>query len=62
MTISILLRLKPDAMGEGRVAGHAEIVETGQSVMFKDLDEVLAFLRRSTQELTRAPEEDSDAS
>ena len=62
MTISFLLRLKPDAMGEGRIAGHAEVVETGQSVVFKDLEEMLAFLQRSTRELTRAPEEDFDAS
>lgn len=45
MSVSVLLRLMPTALTEGRVAGHAEIVDTGESVVFKDLEEMVAFLR-----------------
>lgn len=48
MTISVLLRLVPETLKQGRVTGHAEIVDTGESVLFKDQDEMLAFLRRAS--------------
>ena len=48
MTISVLLRLLTDGRSEGRVAGNAEIVETGETVVFKDQEEMLAFLRRAS--------------
>jgi hypothetical protein len=47
MNVSILLRLVPDALSQGRVAGHAEIVETGETMVFKDQDEMLAVLQRA---------------
>lgn len=50
MTVSVLLRLVSDTLTSGRVAGHAEVVETGETAMFKDPAEMLQFLRRvSTQ-------------
>ncbi len=45
MTFSVLLRLVTEALAQGRVAGHAEIVDTGETVVFKDQDEMLAFLQ-----------------
>lgn len=45
MTVSVLLRLVPAALAQGRVAGHAEIVDTGETVVFKDQHEMLAFLQ-----------------
>lgn len=45
MNVSILLRLVPHALTEGRVAGHAEIVDTGETAVFKDLEEMVAFLQ-----------------
>jgi len=47
MSVAILLRLVPQALNEGRVAGHAEVVDTGESLVFKDQEEMLAFLRRA---------------
>lgn len=45
MSVSVLLRLVPDALAEGRLAGQAEIVETGESVLFHDADEIASFVR-----------------
>lgn len=45
MTLSVLLRLVSDALAQGRVAGHAEVVDTGETIVFKDQDEMLAFLQ-----------------
>lgn len=45
MTFSVLLRLVTDALAQGRVAGHAEIVDTGETLVFKDQEEMLAFLQ-----------------
>ncbi len=45
MNVSVLLRLVPGALTEGRVAGHAEVVDTGETAVFKDLEEMVAFLR-----------------
>ncbi len=49
-TVSVLLRLVTEPPRQGRVAGHAEIVDTGESLVFKDQDEMLAFLRQATQD------------
>jgi len=46
MSVSVLLRLVSDTLTSGRVAGHAEVVETGETAMFKDPAEMLQFLRR----------------
>jgi hypothetical protein len=44
MTIAVLLRLRSDALAQGRVAGQAEVIDTGQCVSFGDLDQMLSFL------------------
>jgi hypothetical protein len=45
MNVSVVLRLVPRALMEGRVCGHAEIVDTGEAAFFKDLEEMVAFLQ-----------------
>ncbi|MEA2622128.1 MAG: hypothetical protein QOH61_1038 [Chloroflexota bacterium] len=52
MNVSILLRLVADALGEGRVAGHAEVVDTGEIAAFKDQEEMLAILQRASLGVT----------
>ncbi len=46
MSVSVLLRLVSETAAEGRLAGHAEVVDTGETTAFKDQDEMVAFLRR----------------
>ncbi len=46
MTVLILLRLISGTQANGRVAGHAEIVDTGQTEVFRDQEEMLAILER----------------
>lgn len=48
MTVSVLLRLITETLAEGRVAGQAEIVDTGEAMVFRDQDEMVAFLQRAT--------------
>jgi hypothetical protein len=48
MNVSVLLRLIPAARAGGRLAGQAEVVETGETTVFSDHDEMLAFLRRAS--------------
>ena len=50
MTISVLLRLVAGTLANGRVAGHAEIVDTGETLVFRDQEEMLAFLHRATSQ------------
>ena len=44
-SVSILMRLAPQALSLGRLAGRVEIVETGEVTQVKDSEELLAFLR-----------------
>jgi hypothetical protein len=50
--VSILLRLlaRPAEAGAapGAIVGQAEVVETGESTLFRDGPEMLAFLARVT--------------
>jgi hypothetical protein len=48
MNVSVLLRLIPAERTGGRLAGQAELVESGETTVFADHDEMLAFLRRAT--------------
>ena len=48
MNISILLRVVADALMEGRIAGRAEVVDTGETIVFKDQDEMLAFIQTAS--------------
>lgn len=49
MTVAVLLRLISGTQANGRVAGHAEIVDTGESALFKDQEEMLAILERASR-------------
>ncbi len=46
MNISVLIRLMPATRTGGRLAGQAEIVETGQTFVFAGDEEVIALLDR----------------
>ena len=46
MTVAVLLRLVSGQQASGRVAGHLEIVDTGETEVFKDEQEMLAILER----------------
>ena len=54
MTVAILLRLISGAQANGRVAGHAEIVDTGQTETFRDEEEMLAILERARRAISGA--------
>jgi hypothetical protein len=45
VTISLLLRLAPEALAAGRLAGEAQHVESGKRAVVRDVDELIAFLR-----------------
>ncbi len=47
MSVSVLLRLVTEILAQGRVVGRAEIVDTGETLVFKDQAEMVAFLLRS---------------
>jgi hypothetical protein len=47
MTVAVILRLLASNLAQGDVVGRAEIVDTGESVLFKDQQELLAFILRS---------------
>jgi hypothetical protein len=46
MTVAVLLRLISGAQANGRVVGHAEIVDTGETEAFRNEKEMLAILER----------------
>jgi hypothetical protein len=46
MTVSVVLRLVEQALAAGRLAGEAEVVETGERRVVRDAEDLLAFLRR----------------
>ena len=54
MTVAVLLRLISGSQANGRVAGRAEIVDTGETEMFKDEEEMLAILERASRPITAA--------
>ena len=45
MNVSVLLRILPSSRTGGRLAGQAQVIETGETQVFADHDEMLAFLR-----------------
>jgi hypothetical protein len=51
MTVSVILRLLASNLAQGRVVGRAEIVDTGETVSFKDQQEMLDFILRSAGDL-----------
>jgi hypothetical protein len=44
MLLSYVLRLVPEALAEGRFAGTLHVVETGRTVPFSSVDELLVAL------------------
>jgi len=46
MAISVVLRVAGSALANGRLAGEAEIVATGERAVVRDAEDLLAFLRR----------------
>jgi hypothetical protein len=44
MLLSYVLRLVPEALAEGRFAGTVQIIDTGRTVPFASVDELLAAL------------------
>ncbi len=63
VSVSILLRLlpaisaEPDVPAVAHMRGQAEVVETGETVVFKDSGEMLAFLMKVTHRPSTDPEE-----
>jgi hypothetical protein len=63
MTVSVVLRLVEQALAAGRLAGEAEVVETGERRIVRDAEGLVVFLaslgaRRSTPlDLERCGEE-----
>jgi hypothetical protein len=51
MTVSVILRLLASNLAQGRVVGRAEIVDTGETISFKDQQEMLDFILRSASDL-----------
>lgn len=41
---SFVLRLAPEALADGRIAGRVEVVETGEAASLRSADELVAFL------------------
>jgi len=54
---SYLLRPVDRARTEGRIAGTAQILETGEVVRLRDLDELMALLLATTSAPAESPEE-----
>ncbi len=48
--ITVILRVVPGAALDGRLAGRVEIVDTGDSVPVRDVNELLALLARIAAE------------
>jgi hypothetical protein len=44
MTVSVVLRLAEQALAAGRLAGEAEVVETGERTVVRDADGLVRFL------------------
>lgn len=43
--ISVVLRLAPAALAEGRIAGEAVVTETGRRALVASAEELVAFVR-----------------
>ncbi len=44
MLLSYVLRLIPEALAEGRFAGTVQVIDTGRTVPFASMDELLVAL------------------
>lgn len=59
MTVAVLLRLISGAQANGRVAGHAEIVDTGETHVFRDHQEMLAILELASSRSSGGPKDEA---
>lgn len=50
MVISYVLRVHPESLDEGRVAGEVEAVASGRRYAFRSLEQVQAFLIETAEE------------
>jgi len=48
--VSLLVRFLPTAADEGRLAGHAEVVDTSEIVPIAGLDDLITLVRRLTHD------------
>lgn len=55
MNVSVVLRLLPEALAEGRLAGSLHVVDTGEHAVVHSTEELVSFLR---ERCGRAGEED----
>ncbi len=55
MTVCVVLRLVAEALVCGRLAGEAEIVETGERATVRDATDLLRFLTGGDERETVAP-------
>jgi hypothetical protein len=53
VTISVLLRVVPAALADDRLAGEVEVVETGQRLVVRSAEELIAYLRASAEAADR---------
>jgi hypothetical protein len=53
VTVSVVLRLVDTALHAGRLAGEAEIVATGERATVRDADELIRFVTRSREAVSR---------
>jgi len=44
MFVSYVLRLRPEVLSEGRLAGEVEAVATGERFPVRSLDQIMAFV------------------
>jgi hypothetical protein len=58
MTIALVLRVAPEALAAGRLAGEAELVGTGARVVVRDAAELVAFARGDAREPTEVGKTD----
>jgi hypothetical protein len=43
--LTVVLRVVPEAAADGRIAGRLEVVDTGESVPIRSVDDLVAALR-----------------
>jgi hypothetical protein len=56
VTVSVVLRIADAALADGRLAGEAELVATGERAVVRDAGELISFLRRPAGDATPAAE------
>jgi hypothetical protein len=59
MSVAVMLRLAPEALAEGRLAGEAELVTTGERTLVASAEQLVSFLssRIEATAPSRPPEE-----